>query len=131
MGFLMEPDQRAVSIAIEWIEKWSLANAVNTANSRASGLDNEIPRDDPELCLIAILEILKRIPSDPADHYFQVLAAGPLEDLLVYNGEHCVSQVELAARQSPSFRLLLNGVWSSAIKPRVLDQLSKYRNAPW
>lgn len=127
----MESDELAIAIATEWIEKWSLANAVRTANSRASGLDEEIPKDDPELCLTVILEILKSIPSDPTDHYFQVLAAGPLEDLLVYNGEKCVSQVELAARQNPSFRLLLNGVWSSAIKPLVLDQLAKYRNAPW
>jgi hypothetical protein len=127
----MESDLDPVPTAIEWIKKWSPINAVGTANSAASGLDNQLPKDNPELCLAAILEILKRIPSDRSDHYFQVLAAGPLEDLLVYNGEVCINQVELAARQNPSFRLLLNGVWSSAIKPDVLARLTKYRGNPW
>jgi hypothetical protein len=127
----MGTDSQPVSIAIAWIEKWSLPKAIRTANSPASGLDNEIPRDNPQLCLDAIQEVLKRIPSDPTDHHFQVLAAGPLEDLLVHHGERYVAQVELAARQSPPFRLLLNGVWSSAIKPSVLAQLAKYRSNPW
>jgi hypothetical protein len=127
----MESDLDPVPTAIEWIEKWSPVNAAGTANSAASGLDNHLPKDNPELCLAAILEILKRIPNDPSDHYFQVLAAGPLEDLLVCNGEVCINQVELAARQNPSFQLLLNGVWSSAIKPNVLARLAKYRVNPW
>ena len=130
-GTSTEPDQRAVSIAIEWIEKWSPGNSVKGDDWRVSALDDDLPSDDPELCLAAIAEVLERIPGDPANRHFQVLAAGPLENLLAYSGEQCVDQVELAARQSPSFRLLLNGVWPSRIKPRVLDQLSKYRNAPW
>lgn len=127
----MEANQNPSRIAVEWIEKWSHAKAIATANSTASGLDEEIPKEHPELCVAAILEVLKRIPCDPTDRYFQVLAAGPLEDLLVYNGHVCVGQVEVAARQNPAFRRLLNGVWSPAIKPDVVAKLAKYRTAPW
>jgi uncharacterized protein DUF6869 len=127
----VKTDKDPSRIAIEWIEKWSHIKATTTANSTASGLDDRIPRNDPELCLATILEVLKRIPCDPSDQHFQVLAAGPLEDLLVYSGNVCVDQVELAARQIPAFRLLLNGVWSPSIKPDVLAQLAKYRTTPW
>ena len=60
-----------------------------------------------------------------------VLAAGPLEDLLSYNGDHVVDQVDLLARRDPSFRLLLNGVWDSSIAPDVLSRLEKYRGSRW
>jgi hypothetical protein len=36
-------ESATIAIAIEWIEKWSPAKATGTANSTASGLDNEIP----------------------------------------------------------------------------------------
>jgi len=127
----MEANPSPTALAIDWIEKWSSSNAGKTANSAASGLDNEIPRENPRLCLDAIMEILDRIPSDPSDHYFQVLAAGPLEDLLVYNGQVTIDDIELFARQSASFRLLLNGVWSSSINSSVLARLAKYRTNPW
>jgi hypothetical protein len=127
----MEAESKPAQIAIDWIKKWSRENAMDTANCAASGLDDEIPRDNPALCLASILEVLKRIPCDPSDQHFQVLAAGPLEDLLVHHGEACVAQVELAARQHSAFRMLLNGVWSSGIKPDVLARLAKYRDKPW
>jgi hypothetical protein len=127
----MEANTSPTNIAIDWIEKWSLPNSARAANSISSGLDDEIPRQNPKLCLDAIMEILNRIPSDPSDHYFQVLAAGPLEDLLVYNGQVSVDDIELLARQSASFRLLLNGVWSPSINSNVLARLAKYRTTPW
>jgi hypothetical protein len=127
----MEAKTSPTALAIEWIDKWSLSNATSAANSAASGLDDEVPRENPKLCLDAIVEILNRIPSDPSDHHFQVLAAGPLENLLVYNGEVSVDDIELLARRSTSFRLLLNGVWSPSISSSVLARLEKYRKNPW
>jgi len=127
----MEIDISSTALAIDWIEKWSLPNAVRTANSAAYGLDDEVPRENPRLCLSVIVEILNRIPNDPSDRYFQALAAGPLEDLLIYNGNVCVDDIELLARQSVSFRLLLNGVWSPSINSGVLARLAKYRTNPW
>jgi hypothetical protein len=127
----MEAKTSPAALAIEWIDKWSQSNAARTANSVASGLDDEIPRQNPRLCLDTIVEILNRIPCDPSDHHFQVLAAGPLEDLLVYNGQVSVDDIESLARQSPSFRLLLNGTWPSSINSSVLTRLAKYRTNPW
>ena len=69
--------------------------------------------------------------SDLADRHFQVLAAGPLEDLLVYHGPGFLEEIDTLSRRSPSFRALLNGVWTSRIDQGVVARLAKYRSAQW
>jgi hypothetical protein len=120
------------AIAEEWIEKWSASEVpAVAAEVGASVLDWELPRKQPDLCLAAILEVLNRIDSATPNHLLSVLAAGPLEDLLNYNGDAVVNEVDLLARRDPGFRLLLNGVWDSRIKPSILVRLAKYRSNPW
>ena len=118
----------ADAIAEEWLLKWSSGKAVKDAYS---ALDFELPRKQPDLCLAAILKVLERIDTTRPNEVLGVLAAGPLEDLLSYNGDHVVDQVDLLARRDPSFRLLLNGVWDSSIAPDVLSRLAKYRGSRW
>ena len=118
----------ADAIAEEWLLKWSSGKAVKDAYS---ALDFELPRKQPDLCLAAILKVLERIDTTSPNEVLGVLAAGPLEDLLSYNGDHVVDQVDLLARRDPSFRLLLNGVWDSSIAPDVLSRLEKYRGSRW
>lgn len=47
------------------------------------------------------------------------LAAGPLEELLVYHGSEIIERVELEAKANPNFALLLGGVWKSEISDEV------------
>jgi hypothetical protein len=63
-----------------------------------------------EDCWSAILEVLSR---NPPQSVLDVLAAGPLEDLISYHGDAFIDRIELMARQEPAFRLLLRGVWES------------------
>ena len=118
-------------IAEEWIRAWSGTKlpAIGTGVG-ASRLDWELPREDPQLCLESIITVLGRIQGS-SSKLLAVLAAGPLEDLLVENGSVVVDQVEVLARRSPEFRLLLNGAWDSRIHPEVLSKLAKYRNQRW
>ena len=116
------------AIAEEWLLKWSTGKAVKDADS---ALDFELPREQPDLALAAILKVLERIDTTGPNEVLGVLAAGPLEDLLNYNGDHVVDQLDLQARRDPSFRLLLNGVWDSSIAPEVLFKLAKYRGNRW
>jgi hypothetical protein len=119
-------------IAEEWIRKWSAPDvpAIGPGVGE-SVLDWELPREQPDLCLSAILEVLNRIDGSAPNRLLSVLAAGPLEDLLNYNGDSVVDEIDILARKSPEFRLLLNGVWDSDIKPNVLARLAKYRGNPW
>lgn len=117
-------------IATRWIEKWA-GPGVPSGDSDEHDLDYDLPRRNPTLCLDSILQVLSRIPHDPADRYFQVLAAGPLEDLLVHHGASFLEEIDILARRSPSFRMLLNGVWTSRIDPAVVQRLAKYRGTQW
>lgn len=119
------------TIATKWIEKWSVEKPTPDIDQRETDLDWDIPRNNPELCLQSILEVLSRIPIDPDNRHFQVLAAGPLENLLVNHGETCMAEVEVLARRDPSFRKLLNGVWTSRINSTVVERLSKYMQLSW
>jgi hypothetical protein len=120
----------ATDIATRWIEKWTAPDGPSV-DSDGNDLDRELPFENPRLCLDSILQVLSRIPADPADKHFQVLAAGPLEDLLVQHGDVCVDEIEILARQNPAFRLLLNGVWTSRIDKAVAQRLDKYQRARW
>ncbi|WP_255470308.1 hypothetical protein [Pseudoxanthomonas sp. 3HH-4] len=42
-----------------------------------------------------------------------------------------IEEVDVLARRSPSFRMLLNGAWTSRIDSAVVEQLVKYRSAQW
>ncbi|MBD9435242.1 hypothetical protein IB223_03965 [Pseudoxanthomonas sp. PXM03] len=118
-------------VASRWIEKWNVDVREHTGESDGYDLDVELPFQHPRLCLDAILLVLPRIPSDSADRHFQVLAAGPLEDLLVHHGQAMIDEIDVLARRSPSFRMLLNGVWTSRIDSAVVERLAKYRSAQW
>nr|WP_294841164.1 hypothetical protein [uncultured Methylotenera sp.] len=118
-------------IAEEWIQKWSAPETPAIGPGMESVLDWELPREQPALCLSAILEVLSRIDGSKPNQLLSVLAAGPLEDLLNYNGDAVVDEIDSLARKSPEFRLLLNGVWNSDIKPSILARLAKYRGNPW
>jgi hypothetical protein len=117
-------------VAARWIEKWA-APGGPSGESDGYDLDWELPRDNPRLCWDSILEVLSRIPCTSEDRHFQALAAGPLEDLLIHHGPSYVDEIDVMARRSPEFRLLLNGVWARRVNQDVLDRLTKYMNARW
>ncbi|MDO8292319.1 MAG: hypothetical protein Q7T29_05590 [Gallionella sp.] len=119
-------------IAEEWIQKWSAPEVPAIGPGVGESiLDWELPQEQPTLCLSAIVEVLGRIDGSSPNRLLSVLAAGPLEDLLNYNGDAVVDEIDILARKSPEFRLLLNGVWDSDIKPSILARLAKYRGNPW
>lgn len=124
--------QSSSEIAEAWIRAWSGTEppAIG-AGVGESRLDWELPRENQELCLAAIIEVLDRIDGTSPNRLLAVLAAGPLEDLLAENGSVVVSEIEALARRRPDFRLLLNGVWDRRIKPDVISRLAKYRNHRW
>lgn len=75
-----------------------------------------------------ILSINERPLSDEAVSY---LAAGPLEDLLVYHGETFIERVEARAQQNPAFNRLLGGVWKNAMSEDVWQRVQAARDEVW
>ncbi len=78
-------------------------------------------------CWAAILEILSR---NPPDKVIEVLAAGPLEDLIKSHGPEVIERVEAESRRNPAFRDLLGGVWRSST-PDIWARVVKAQGKLW
>ena len=90
-----------------------------------------IVREDPSAGMSVILAILESIDADPSSRLFQVLAAGPLEDLLAHHGAAVVAQVEAEAKSNPRFSLLLGGVWQNQMPDHVWSRVQASRSEVW
>lgn len=74
-----------------------------------------------------VVELLGRLlAAAPDEESVFYLAAGPLEDLIVYQGSAVFGEVENAARTDPRMRLALTGVYVSRVDPDVLARLRRY-----
>ena len=92
-------------------------------------IERFMPRDaDPEDCWCAILEILSRHPSGDV---IAVLAAGPLEDILVRHGPRFIDRIEQLSKEDPAFRDLLGGVWQNSMTSEIWKRVVSARGAPW
>jgi hypothetical protein len=123
-------DRSPATMAEEWIRVRSDPE-VRVIGANACHLDRQLAHDDPQLCLDAILEVLLRLDGASPRCLLCVLAVGPLEDLLAENGYVVIEQVETLATQSPRFRLLLTGLWDSAIDTEILSRLARFRHQRW
>ena len=75
--------------------------------------------------------ILAVLAKEPPVEVVQILAAGPLEDLLASSGPQVIERVEIEARRSPHFRHLLGGVWRNQCPPEVWARVERARVLAW
>jgi len=83
---------------------------------------------DPDRAFKLILMILGK---DDSPEVVQILAAGPLEDLLADHGEAMIGKVEAEARKNPKFAFLLGGVWPSSIAKNIWRKVEILRERQW
>jgi hypothetical protein len=115
-----------------WIRYWRAEETLGDVTDLDPEEDvHDLVRQDPDLGLNVILNILERIEAAPVTKLFQVLAAGPLEDLLVHHGPAIIDRVEAQAREDERFNLLLGGVWPNAITPDVWTRVERIRRQAW
>lgn len=80
----------------------------------------DLIQKDPD----AVWEVIQKIRDlDSTDLILANLAAGPVEDLLVYHGERFIDRVVVRARRDPVFRKLLGAVWRNEIPESVWKKL--------
>jgi len=74
------------------------------------------------------LEIIEAIHAcDPKHSTVEEFAAGPLEDLLAYQGAFVIDRIEVKARQDPSFAFVLGGVWQNMMPDAIWERVVKCR----
>lgn len=69
---------------------------------------DDLVRSDPDRAWSLILGLIDQAPTQLI---LAIVAAGPLEDLLVLHGTAVIERVEIQARQTPKFRKCLRAVW--------------------
>ncbi|RBP47004.1 hypothetical protein DFR28_1157 [Arenicella xantha] len=84
----------------------------------------DVTYDEPEISWKAILEIMSRGPNE---RVIGALSAGPLEDIIHYHGDAFIERIEEQARNDPSFRHLLGGVWRGG-SIEIWNRVIKARN---
>lgn len=114
-------------LAEHWIKKWSYDDDDPRRKQYdwLFDLEYELIHNKPQEALRFIIEVLSL---DSGNIFLAVLAAGPLEDLLVYNGDKIIGAVEQEAAINPRFATLLGGVWKRDMKDHVWEKVLKVRD---
>ena len=111
-------------IAKAWIERWSteLESPERKKYDWVEELENDAVYENPDLAIDLVLEILKQPVSNKVR---EVLAAGPLEQVLANHGSRVIERVEILAKTNPEFAHLLGGVWKNAMPDEVWERVQR------
>ena len=115
-------DTELKSFAADWVLYWKApeGSVAREQLDWVGGREWEIIHDEPDVgwrLVLAIHEI------DSSVEIQEVLAAGPLEDLLSKHGAGVIESIEAEARRSPSFAQLLGGVWKNQMSDQVWSRV--------
>jgi hypothetical protein len=66
-----------------------------------------------------------------SDKVIEVLAAGPVEDLLANAGENYIEQIGTLSRKDPKFKDLLGGVWQNSMSDSLWGKFCEIRGKAW
>ncbi|MGH8617796.1 MAG: DUF6869 domain-containing protein [Burkholderiales bacterium] len=93
---------------VKLVAAWIAAQEAGEIDSWAITAMGDIPQLEPELGW----ELIVRIHAVPiSEEVRDMLAASPLEDLLVYHGEQFFPRIKELALRDPVFRNMLSSIW--------------------
>jgi hypothetical protein len=88
----------------------------------------DLCNEGPENAWLMIQEIASK---EISNEIMAVLAAGPVEDLLVRHGQGFIDRIEEKARNDSKFNLMLGGVWQNAMAPEVWERVKSVHKQIW
>jgi hypothetical protein len=122
-------DESDEEIAFAWIdERKNYEDRKRTNSLWALASLDSICAKDPARGLRIIEGICSKDCSAPV---IEVLAAGPMEELLVKHGPKIIEQVEEVAGRNPRFKELLGGVWQRETESGVWERVVAARSRAW
>lgn len=115
------------AVAKSWVEMWSYEIEAPERDKYdwVEDFEYEAIYENPETGLKLVLAVLELGPNLET---IEVLAAGPLEDLLAQHGGTLISKIEVEAKNNQKFASLLGGVWQNAISNEVWERVQKVWN---
>lgn len=79
---------------------------------------------DPEAGWTLVLHLIEAAPDDEV---LGLIAAGPLEELILESSSNMIDRLETQARRDPKFRRCLTGVWfESQLPAEMVNRLKRY-----
>jgi hypothetical protein len=81
---------------------------------------------DPEYGFEIVLAIHQM---DKKQEHIEILAAGPVEDLLVHHGSFVIDKIVDVAKDDPGFARVLGGVWKSTMSDDVWHKVESARDS--
>lgn len=78
----------------------------------------------PEAVWQAVIRIMQH---ELTEVQISLLAAGPVEDLLVHYGAQFIERIEAEAQRSPAFAHVLGGVWQSDTPQEIWQRVEAAR----
>ena len=70
---------------------------------------------------LRIIEAIHEL--DPSHRTVEEFAAGPVEDILAYQGVFVIDRIEQKARKDPSFAFVLGGVWQNIMPDNIWERI--------
>ena len=113
----------------EWVQASESSNEHSKENHWSIDYVLDLDTDDKFEELWSF--ILYTYKQNISNKVIEVLAAGPLEDLLANDGEKYIDEIETLARKDPKFNNLLGGVWQNAMSDSLWERVCKARNTVW
>ena len=122
----MEPLDPQI-IARYWLAKWD-DTGTESEKELNSWVDNAYfsARDHDADYFFKIVEAIHE--QDILQEHIEVVAAGPVEDLLAHHGEKVIERVVALATSDPKFAQVLGGVWKSDMEDSVWELVRKHRD---
>lgn len=114
-------------VASAWIEMWSyeVDDPARDAFEWVSDFEYEAEYHNPDLAIDLVLEILK---FNPEERLLDILAAGPLEQVLANHGSKIIGRVEFLSESNARFACLLAGVWRNGMTEDIWNRVQKICN---
>lgn len=108
-------------LVASWIEYHRQENGKPDLYWAWEELDNMV-QTRPEQAWQYILEIVNGCSNE---RVLSNLAAGPLENLLVFHGADFIDQLEITARKKPRFVPIVKGVWQNSMPPSIWEAVHR------
>ena len=108
--------ERIATLVAEWLD------------GRDDGEMFDACTENPEAAWQVILTLVDR---ELTEDQVADLAAGPMEDLLVWHGSRFIDRVEEKATTDTRFNFLLGGVWRREMPQQIWDRVVKVRKQVW
>ena len=114
-------------VAKAWIEMWDyeINDKERDEYEWVEDFEYDAVYDNPKIAIDLVLEILKL---NPENKILEVLAAGPLEQVLANHGTKIIDDIESIAKTNKEFNNLLGGVWKNSMSNEVWKRVQDIRD---